>query len=898
MKIPLFSVISCLVIAGVQAGSAGVSPNYVVTGFFTSSDSGEVYSVTDFNDQAMVCGTWKRTSKETGREEAGGIFVWQNGVMRKLTPQQAGITYVDTPTAAQGSRVQGSARMTNVRPDGTFLLAAPALQTKSTPNGVEPIGRIIVYTLTGDLVGNPSPVISGRVLGGFIRPDYYGKDLNYEDSSDVRDVTEDGTVLGYPSSWNFFYTPDQIWYPFGGHAPRYFDLNLRRTLGSVAAFDHAGRIIGAAADANAPIVSFKWDAPLSALSPTSAGTQTIWPSLSGFNGEQGDGSLISATPYAHGEFRAMHNSGATAVWTNRYQDIQIIRQFNINHSAVLPLRTMLTKNGHALGLDQRPSDPGDNFGDGFAFACRQSIDGSYIVSRIRDEMAPEYKLYPPFLITNFDPQRYYDLSVYPMATNANLDILGSYTLQGVTSFYVLKSQPGLGRVRYEAALSTAGEATGHARVTLRRTLGTTGPATVRVSLAAGGTAVPGQDFAAGTSTLVSWSDGEAGAKTVLLPIFNDYHEEAEETVNVILSEITGAVLEGSSAALLRIEDDFDMPGAIIPVIAGAPPEPATVGKMYYYSPYLTAATWLPVWSAEGFPAGLSMDALTGFIMGEPRSSGTFKVLLRAKTHAGTSQPFVVDLVVAPAPLDAPLFLTNPPSATARAGQPFTYQASGTVPPIEWSFFWLNPPPNQAQGLPPGFTFNAATGRLDGTFTDNLAGTVKMRVIGRRGNEVVAGDFQVVVAPSSGSFSLLQRWLADNRRPYTGTAGLPGLDTDGNGYGNMLELALGIPSGANRLPPVVTHGFFTGAPVQGIPASFLDTTTSPRQTVVVFRSKTAVDMGVVYSVEFSSDLTRWDRAVTYQIRDSGPNGDIIHVQDPNPGPLVGQPRYWHLHVSGP
>ena len=114
MKVFLSNAISCLVLATLEAGSAAVSPNYVVTGFFTSSDSGDVYSVTDFNDQAMVCGTWKRTSKETGREEAGGIFVWQNGVMRKLTPQQAGITYVDTPTAAQGSRVQGSARMTNV----------------------------------------------------------------------------------------------------------------------------------------------------------------------------------------------------------------------------------------------------------------------------------------------------------------------------------------------------------------------------------------------------------------------------------------------------------------------------------------------------------------------------------------------------------------------------------------------------------------------------------------------------------------------------------------------------------------------------------------------------------------------------------------------------------------
>ncbi len=888
----------CLGLCCGEAASAAPSPNYLVSGYFTSSGAGDVYSVQDFNDQGMVCGTWKRTDKDTGREEAGGVFVWQDGVMRKITPPQAGIAYIELPTAAQGSRVGGSARMTNVRPDGTFLLAAPALQTKSTPNGVQPVYRIIVYTLTGDLAGNASPVISGRVLGGFIRPDFYGKDLNFEDSSDVRDVTEDGTVLGYPSSWNFSFTPTQIWYPSGGHAPRYFDLDLRRTLGSVSAFDHAGRIIGTAADANAPIVSFKWDAPLAGLTPTAAADKTVWPSQSGFYGEQGDGSLISGLPYAHGEFRAIPNMAATAVWANRYQDIKIIQQFTIHHMASMPGRAMLTKSGHALGLDLVPGNPEDSFGEGYALARRNALDGSYSVRKIRDEMAPGYKLYPPFEIVNFDPRQYYDQAVYPLAINANLDILGSYTLEGVTHFYVLKSRPSVGRVRFEPSLSSADEASGQARLILRRTLGATGPATVRVTLGAGGTAVPGQDFAAGRTTVVSWSDGEAGAKTVLLPIYNDYIEEPEETVNVILSELTGSVLEGSSSAFLPIEDDLDMPGAIIPFVSGPLPELATVGRTFSYNPGSTAGTWAPVWSAEGLPDGLSMDPLSGLIMGEPKTSGTFNVVLTAKTHAGSSPPFTVNLQIAPAPADAPLFQTGPSTASATAGVPFTYQAGGTGSNIEWSFFWSNPPPNQPPGLPPGFTFNAATGQLAGTFAENLAGTVKIQVLARRGNEVVARGLEVAVAPSSGGFTTLQRWLADNNKAFAGAAGHPGLDADGNGYGNMLEFALGITPGMNPLEPVVTNGFFTGAPVPGIPSSFQDTSTSPRQTAVVFRSKAARDRGVAYTVEFSSDLAKWDRAVTYQIKDQGPAGDIIHVPDPNPGPVVGDPRYWRLDVSAP
>ena len=899
MKKLFITLLLCLGFGSREAAPAAVSPNYLVTGFFTSSDEGDIYSVDDFNDQGMVCGSWKRITKATGQEEAGGVFVWQDGVMRKLTPQQAGISYIEAPTAAQGSRVGGKTRMTNVRADGTFLLAAPALQTKTTPNGVEPIYRLIVYTLNGDLAGNPAPVISGRQLGGFIRPDHYGAGLNFEDSSDVKDITEDGTVLGYPSSWNFFYTPQQIWYPSGGYAPRLFDLNLRRTLGSVTAFDHAGRVIGTAADANAPIVSFKWDAPLPGLSPTAAPGQTIWPSLSGFYGDQGDGTLLSGIPYAHGEYRAIANAAATAVWTNRYQDIGIIQQFTIHHSAELPLRTMLTKSGHALGRQAAGlGEPDDTYGDGFALARRHPPDGSYTVSRIRNGMAPEYKLYPPFKIVNFDPQRFYDLGIYPLATNANLDILGSYTLEGVTSFYVLKDQPNPGKVRFEPLLSSASEAEGQARVTLLRTLGSTGTARVKVTLGAGGTAVPGTDFAVGTAGEVVWGNGESGARTLVLPIRNDYEDDPDETLQVILSEFTGAVLEGSPSGLVQITDDGDLPAAIIPVISALLPAQGTVGQELNYYPTLMAGTWLPVWSAAGLPPGLSINPLSGLILGTPMTSGTFRITVTATSHAGSSLPLFVDLVVDPAPADAPLFLTCPFRATATAGTPFSYQAGGTGTPIEWSFFWSNPPPNQPAGLPPGFTFNAATGRLDGTFSESLVGTVKMRITARRGNEVVGRDIQIVVAPSSGGFTPLQWWLADNHQAFAGAAGNPALDADGNGYGNMLEFALGIGSGATPLVPVVTNGFFTGAPVPGIPASFMDFSTSPRQTVVAFRSKNALERGVAFRVEFSSDLATWQRAVTYKITDVGPAGDIIHVPDPNPGPFVGNPRYWRLHVSGP
>lgn len=134
--------------------------------------------------------------------------------------------------------------------------------------------------------------------------------------------------------------------------------------------------------------------------------------------------------------------------------------------------------------------------------------------------------------------------------------------------------------------------------------------------------------------------------------------------------------------------------------------------------------------------------------------------------------------------------------------------------------------------------------------------------------------------------------------YAGAAGDPLLDTDGNGYGTMLELGFGLTNGANPPPKVSANGVFSGAPTPGTPAAFFDSSTSPRLVVAVYRSKEAMTLGATYFVEFSSTLGQWDRAVSYTIADSGTNGDIIHVADPNPGPIVGDGRFYRVGVFVP
>jgi hypothetical protein len=115
--------------------------------------------------------------------------------------------------------------------------------------------------------------------------------------------------------------------------------------------------------------------------------------------------------------------------------------------------------------------------------------------------------------------------------------------------------PGAGSVQFSSAVYAHGESGGKMTVTVTRTGGTLGIASVLFSVT-DGTATVGTDYQVppSTGTLI-WGDGDAAAKTIEIEILGDPLEEANETILLGLAAPSGASLGSPSSAVVTIIDD-------------------------------------------------------------------------------------------------------------------------------------------------------------------------------------------------------------------------------------------------------------------------------------------------------------------------------------------------------
>jgi plastocyanin len=199
-----------------------------------------------------------------------------------------------------------------------------------------------------------------------------------------------------------------------------------------------------------------------------------------------------------------------------------------------------------------------------------------------------------------------------------------------------------GTLRFSAAAYTVSEGGGTATVTVSRVNGDDGPATVRWSAAAG-TATAGSDFTAASGTL-SWADGDDANKSFQVTIANDTADEPNETVNLTLSNATGAALDNARrTAVLTITDNDGGGGG-----GGAPASPTNL-KADGQSATEVVLTWTDASSNEtGFrierrtltgayqEVGTVGANTTSFVAGG-LSSGTFYIFrVRAQNATGNS----------------------------------------------------------------------------------------------------------------------------------------------------------------------------------------------------------------------------------------------------------------------
>jgi len=115
-----------------------------------------------------------------------------------------------------------------------------------------------------------------------------------------------------------------------------------------------------------------------------------------------------------------------------------------------------------------------------------------------------------------------------------------------------------GALQFSSATYSVSESGGSAVITITRTGGTAGTTAVQFTTS-NGTATAGSDYTAVSQT-VTFNDGDT-SKIVNIPITNDLINEANETVNLAISGITGSgELAAPTTAVLTIGDDDPIGG--------------------------------------------------------------------------------------------------------------------------------------------------------------------------------------------------------------------------------------------------------------------------------------------------------------------------------------------------
>jgi hypothetical protein len=107
-----------------------------------------------------------------------------------------------------------------------------------------------------------------------------------------------------------------------------------------------------------------------------------------------------------------------------------------------------------------------------------------------------------------------------------------------------------GALELSSATYSVGEGGGSIVINVTRTGGSSGTASVTVATR-DGSALAAQDYA-GTSTTVTFGDGEVAPKTATIPIINDALAEPDETFEVALSNASGATLGAVTTATITI----------------------------------------------------------------------------------------------------------------------------------------------------------------------------------------------------------------------------------------------------------------------------------------------------------------------------------------------------------
>ncbi|MBT8198519.1 MAG: hypothetical protein KJO84_08495, partial [Acidimicrobiia bacterium] len=128
--------------------------------------------------------------------------------------------------------------------------------------------------------------------------------------------------------------------------------------------------------------------------------------------------------------------------------------------------------------------------------------------------------------------------------------------------------------------ATVGELSSSVTISVTRTEGASGPATVDF-VTQDDTAAAGEDYVATSGTL-SWEDFDDNARSITIPLTDDTVDEPDETFFIVLSNATGASLDlaADTATITIVDDDLPpVPGTL--AVTGETSVSEAVGPIIY-----------------------------------------------------------------------------------------------------------------------------------------------------------------------------------------------------------------------------------------------------------------------------------------------------------------------------
>jgi len=232
-----------------------------------------------------------------------------------------------------------------------------------------------------------------------------------------------------------------------------------------------------------------------------------------------------------------------------------------------------------------------------------------------------------------------------------------------------------GQLEFSSLSYEVAEDGGSATITVNRINGSNGTVTVDYATSDGSAA--GSDYTS-TSDTLTFGEGET-SQTFSIDITDDNELEGDETVNLILSNVTGGAALGTSAATLTIKDnEVVIPPAQLQIDETLLAD-GTVGEVYNHTFTASGGTKSYTFNVTGgsLPVGLNL-ANDGILSGTPAESGSFSFTVEVSDGESTdSHQFSLSISEAVLP-PAQLQIDETSLADGTVGEAYnhTFTASG------------------------------------------------------------------------------------------------------------------------------------------------------------------------------------------------------------------------------